>query len=121
MKTVLIIEDQADIRELIRMTLELEGLTIEEAEDGDKGFALAKKLKPSLILLDVMMPGSLDGYAVCRLVKSSQELKRTRVLMLSAKAQTHDKTLGLDAGADAYISKPFSPKQLLDIAMRLLA
>jgi DNA-binding response OmpR family regulator len=120
MKKVLIVEDQADIRELIRMTLEIEDFDIQEAENGDIGLEMARKIKPDLVLLDVMMPGSLDGYAVCKQIKSDPNLKRMKVIILSAKGQEGDKQQGKQAGADGYLTKPFSPKQLLEVASRHL-
>ena len=121
MKRALIVEDQADIRELIRMTLELEDLEIHEAEDGDQGLESARALRPDLILLDVMMPGSVDGLEVCRRLRADPVFKRTRVVMLTARAHDHDRQEGVRAGADAYLTKPFSPRQLLDVVNRLMA
>jgi two-component system phosphate regulon response regulator PhoB len=120
MKRVLIVEDQADIRELIRLTLEIADLDIHEAENGDLGLQMAQRLKPDLVLLDVMMPGTLDGFDVCTRIKSDQALKRMKVVMLSAKGQAADKEQGRQAGCDGYLTKPFSPKQLLDTLSRQL-
>ena len=75
MKRALIVEDQADIRELIRMTLELEDMEIHEAENGDAGWVVAQKLLPDLILLDVMMPGVMDGFDVCKLLRADPRLR----------------------------------------------
>jgi len=119
MKKILIVEDQTDIRELIRMTLELEDFEIHEAENGDRGLALAGELVPQLILLDVMMPGTLNGYQVCARVRQDPRLKRTKVVMLSARSQEADRQAGLDAGADDYLVKPFSPRQLLQVIGRV--
>jgi len=120
MKRALIVEDQADIRELIRMSLELEDIDIREAENGDIGFALARQFQPDLVLLDVMMPGSMDGFEVCRKLRADPAFKRTRIVMLTARSQDADRQLGTSAGADAYLTKPFSPRQLLDVVGRLL-
>lgn len=120
MKKVLIVEDQADIRELIRMTLELEDFDIQEAENGDTGLQLARSSRPDLVLLDVMMPGTLDGFAVCSQIKNDAALKRMKVIILSAKGQDLDKQQGKQAGADGYLTKPFSPRQLLDVVTRYL-
>lgn len=120
MKRALIVEDQADIRELIRMTLELEYTDIHEAENGDSGLVAARGLRPDLVLLDVMMPGSLDGFEVCRQLRADPSLRRTKVVMLTARGQESDQKEGLRAGADAYLTKPFSPKQLLDVVNRLV-
>lgn len=115
MKRVLIVEDQVDIRELIRMTLELEDFDIHEADNGDEGYAAAVSLKPDLMLLDVMMPGSMDGIAVCQKLKAQSDLKKIKIIILSAKGQDSDRQQGKQAGADGYLTKPFSPKQLLEV------
>lgn len=120
MKRALIVEDQADIRELIRMTLELEDMEIHEAENGDIGLVAARQLMPDLVLLDVMMPGSADGFEVCRQLRADAKFRRTKVVMLTARSQESDRQMGSRAGADAYLTKPFSPKQLLDVVKRLV-
>ena len=120
MKRILIIEDQADIRELIRLTLELEAWEIHEAGDGPGGFRMARELRPDLVLLDVMMPGGLDGFQVCECLRADPATKRTKIVMLTARTQPEDLQRGLRAGADAYLSKPFSPRNLIDTVNRLL-
>lgn len=119
-KKVLIVEDQADIRELIRVTLELEPYELHEAEDGLTGLTAAQRLKPDLLLLDVMMPGAMDGLEVCRRVRATSELRRTRIVMLTAKGQAGDKSAGLAAGADEYLIKPFSPLDLMKIVSKMI-
>ena len=120
MKRVLIVEDQADIRKLIRMTLEFEPYEIFEAPDGVTGLRMAAELQPSMLLLDVMMPGELDGLQVCRSVRADPRLSGTRVLLLSARGQARDREAGVQAGADDYLIKPFSPLQLVETIERLL-
>ena len=120
MKRILIVEDQTDIRELIRMTLELEDFEIHEADNGDRGLKLAGEIAPHLVLLDVMMPGSLNGYQVCEKVRQDARLKRTKVVMLSARSQETDRQAGMNAGADEYLIKPFSPRELLQVVARVL-
>ncbi len=120
MTRVLIVEDQADIRMLIRMTLEFEPYEIHEAASGDEGLALACALRPDLMLLDVMMPGRLDGLQVCARVRQLPELAATRVVLLTARGQSQDLEAGNRAGADAYLIKPFSPLQLVETLERLL-
>jgi DNA-binding response OmpR family regulator len=120
MKRVLIVEDQADIRELIRMTLELEDLELHEAANGQAGLDAALTLVPQLVLLDVMMPGQLDGFAVCKRIRAEARLKRTKVVLLTARAQAEDRQRGLEAGADEYLVKPFSPRELLALVGRLV-
>jgi len=120
MKRVLIVEDQADIRKLIRMTLEFEPYEIHEASDGVGGLRRAGELKPDVILLDVMMPGELDGLQVCARVRANPELKNTRVVLLTARGQIQDRDAGQQAGADEYLIKPFSPLQLIETLERLM-
>lgn len=120
MKKVLIVEDQADIRELIRVTLEFESYEIHEAANGPDGLAAAQRLKPELMLLDVMMPGGMDGIEVCKKVKGSAELRRTKIIMLTAKGQQSDRAAGIAAGADEYLIKPFSPLDLMKVVARMI-
>jgi CheY-like chemotaxis protein len=120
MKRLLIVEDQADIRKLIRMTLEFEDYDIHEAVNGVEGLRKAIEIAPDLILLDVMMPGELDGLAVCARVRADPALRQTKVVLLSARSQLQDFEAGTRAGADAYLAKPFSPLQLIESIERLL-
>lgn len=117
--TVLTIEDQPDIRRLIRMTLEFKHFNVIEAGDGQQGLALARSRSPDLILLDVMMPG-LDGLAVSQTLAQDPVLSRIPIIMLSALGSQADMAAGLDTGAKAYLVKPFSPWELLALAARLL-
>ena len=120
MKRVLIVEDQADIRKLIRMTLEFEPYEIHEAANGVNGLQMAGEVVPDLILLDVMMPGEIDGLQVCARVRTNPELRATRVVLLTARGQTQDRDAGQQAGADEYLIKPFSPLQLIETIERLM-
>jgi CheY-like chemotaxis protein len=120
MKRLLIVEDQADIRKLIRMTLELEDYELHEAVNGVEGLRKAVEIAPDLILLDVMMPGELDGLAVCALVRADPALRQTKVVLLSARSQLQDFEAGARAGADDYLAEPFSPLQLIESIERLL-
>lgn len=120
MPRILIVEDQADIRELVRMTLELERFEVEEAPDGDSALVLAARRPPDLMLLDVMMPGTVDGLGVCQRIKADARQRRTKVVMLSARGSDADRQAGLRAGADAYLTKPFSPRELLQVVARVL-
>jgi two-component system, OmpR family, phosphate regulon response regulator PhoB len=121
MKRVLIVEDQADIRKLIRMTLEFEDYEIHEATDGAAGLRVARSIRPDLMLLDVMMPGELDGLQVCHQIKKDPATANIRVVLLTARGQARDREVGREAGADEYLIKPFSPLQLIDTIERLLA
>ncbi|MEN9384605.1 MAG: hypothetical protein RI959_1554 [Pseudomonadota bacterium] len=120
MKKVLLVEDHSDIRKLIRMTLEFEDLELHEAADGLTGVVKAQALKPDLILMDVMMPGEIDGLQACRRIRADAALKHIPILMLTARGQARDRELGQEAGASAYLVKPFSPLELLDWIDKLL-
>ncbi|OYQ39769.1 two-component system response regulator [Rhodoferax sp. TH121] len=112
MKKILIVEDHADIRRLIRMTLEFDNYDIREAEDGDSALAMAQEFEPDLLLLDVMMPGGLSGLDVCSMIKL--QYTPPRVVLLSARGRSEDLEAGMQAGADAYLVKPFSPLALIE-------
>jgi DNA-binding response OmpR family regulator len=118
---ILIVEDQVDIRKLIRMTLEFGDFDIHEAADGESGLAQAQALRPHLMLLDVMMPGQLDGYDVCRHIKGDPALRDIRIIMLTARGQTTDVSAGEQSGADDYLVKPFSPLELIDRVEAMVA
>ena len=118
---LLIVDDQPDIRKLIRMTLEFEGYELLEARDGAEAVRLARRERPAIMLLDVMMPGELDGFQVCEMVKADQELASTLIVMLTARGQQSDLQRGRKAGAEAYLTKPFSPLELIDTIDRLVA
>ena len=120
MKRILIVEDQADIRKLIRMTLEFESYEIHEASDGAFGLRMAQAIKPDLMLLDVMMPGELDGLQVCQRIKSDPAFKSIKIVLLTARGQQKDREAGEQAGADEYLIKPFSPLQLIETLERLV-
>ncbi len=120
MKRVLIVEDQPDIRKLIRMTLEFEAYEIHEAADGAFGLNLARATKPDIVLLDVMMPGELDGLQVCHRLKNDPATRHIKVVLLTARGQARDREAGQQAGADEYLVKPFSPLQLIETIERLL-
>lgn len=119
---ILIVDDQPDIRKLIRLTLQhLDDVEIQEADNGGDGWRMAQDFKPDLMLLDVMMPGELDGYQVCAKVKNDPLLKgQTKVILLTARAQKEDEEQGRKAGADAYLTKAFSPLKLLDLMDNML-
>lgn len=109
---ILIVEDEANIRELVRFNLAKEGYVVLEAEDGNAALALARRERPDLIVLDLMLPG-MDGLDVCRILKGSSETAGMAIIMLTAKAEEVDKIIGLELGADDYMVKPFSPRELL--------
>ena len=107
--SVLIVEDDRNIAQLLQMYLEKEGYAVTAAEDGNQGLAKFQAIKPDLVLLDVMMPG-LDGWAVCKAIRAESQVP---IIMLTAKSQTDDKVQGLRAGADDYVTKPFEMKEVL--------
>ena len=121
MKSILIIEDQPDIRRLICWALEFEGYALHEAANGEAGLAAARAIRPDLILLDVMMPGGLDGLQVCSMLKADPALAHVPVVLLTARAQDSDREAGRQAGANAYLVKPFSPSALIDTVKSLIS
>jgi DNA-binding response OmpR family regulator len=117
--TILTIEDQADIRRLIRMTLEYDGYRVIEASGGEQGLEMARAQHPDLILLDVMMPG-IDGLQVSESLAADATLCAIPVVMISALADMVDIKAGLKTGVRAYLVKPFSPRELLRLARQLV-
>ncbi len=111
-RTILVVDDNHDIRRLLRLALG-GAYDVLEADDGDKGLELVRKHSPDLVILDIMMPGTLDGLQVLEVIKTSPELKHIPVAMLTARGQANDCEFGLGKGADAYFVKPFSPLKLL--------
>ncbi len=109
---ILIIEDEEDIRELVRYNLERENLAVTEAESGEAGLKSASQKKPDLILLDLMLPGK-DGLQICRELKRNEATRDIPVVMMTAKGEESDIVTGLELGAEDYIVKPFSPKVMV--------
>lgn len=121
-RKALIVDDQPDIRKLIMMTMECEDFDLFESDNGEDALLTAQRLRPKLVLLDVMMPGALDGYQVCEKIKADPILgSMTKVILLTARGQKTDIERGHEAGCDAYLVKPFSPIELLDTVDRLVA
>lgn len=111
-RKILVVEDEEDIRTLVRYNLEAEGFAVVEASDGERGLNLAAKERPALIVLDLMLPG-LSGLEVCRLLRTKEETAHVPILILTARATEIDKVLGLEMGADDYVTKPFSPREFV--------
>ena len=107
--TVLVVEDDKNISDLLQMYLEKEGYAVTTAADGGQGLAKFRAIKPDLVLLDLMMP-VMDGWTVCKTIRAESQ---TPVIMLTAKGETDDKVAGLKSGADDYITKPFEMKEVL--------
>ena len=112
MARLLIIEDEADIRELISFNLEMSGYEVEKARDGEEGLAMARSSAFDLIILDLMLPG-MDGLKVCSQLKRDPDTKSVPVIMLTARSEDDDVVEGLETGADDYVTKPFSPRVLI--------
>ena len=110
--TILVIDDEKDLIELVRYNLEKEGYDVIAATDGQSGLEVVKKHRPDLVVLDLMMPG-LDGLQVCQQLRSDPRSGRIPVIMLTAKATEADRIVGLELGADDYITKPFSPREVV--------
>ena len=111
-RKVLIIEDDRDIAEMIEYNLKEEGYETFSALNGEDGIALAGKKRPDLIILDIMLP-IIDGFEVCRILKNDEMVAHIPIIILSAKSQETDKVVGLELGADDYVTKPFSPRELI--------
>ena len=119
MTTILVADDEPPILELIRFTLEDDQVRVVEARDGLEALRLAQAVRPELCFLDVRMP-ELDGLAVCRLLRQDPGLAGSRIVMLTAASQEADRVRGLAAGADGYLTKPFSPLALFSLVRSLL-
>jgi DNA-binding response OmpR family regulator len=116
--TVLVADDEPPILELVRFTLEDEHVRVVGATDGPSALEAARRERPTLIFLDVRMPG-LDGFEVCRRLRAEPELAGARIVMLTAAGQARDRQRGLAAGADHYLTKPFSPLALFALVRTL--
>ncbi len=111
-KKILVVEDEPDIRKLVHYNLAQERFTVLEAEDGEKALKILQREKPHLIVLDLMLPG-LSGLELCRNLRERPETARIPILMLTAKASEADRIVGLEMGADDYLTKPFSPREMV--------
>lgn len=111
-ETILIVEDEKDIVKMLEYNLKKEGFKTLSARNGEDALEMVKSEHPDLILLDLMLPG-IDGLEVCRALKSERKTASIPVIMLTAKSQESDKVVGLELGADDYVTKPFSPRELI--------
>ncbi|HEX7241737.1 MAG TPA: response regulator [Longimicrobiaceae bacterium] len=118
--TILVVDDNRDNVEILRAFLESRGYVVAEASDGRSALAKMEQVRPALVLLDVMMPG-MDGWQVCRTIKSHPDFGATRVVMVTAKGGFEDKFEGLRSGADDYVVKPVDLKELAEKVQRNLA
>ncbi len=113
MKKILIVDDQMEVRRLVEITLRVEDYQILQAESGEKAIEIVKTEKPDLIIMDIMMPGGMNGLEATRILKNDPETKDSIIIMLTAKGQEADRENGFEAGADDYFIKPFSPLELI--------
>jgi phosphate regulon transcriptional regulator PhoB len=109
---ILVVEDEPDIRKLVQYNLTQERFSVLEAEDGEQALKLLQRERPSLVILDLMLPG-VSGMELCKLLKQRSETANLPILMLTAKAGEADRIVGLEMGADDYLAKPFSPREMV--------
>ena len=109
---ILVVEDEPDIRKLVQYNLTQERFKVLEAEDGEQALKIVQRDKPNLLILDLMLPG-LSGIELCRILRDRSDTAKLPILMLTAKAGETDRVLGLEMGADDYLTKPFSPRELV--------
>jgi DNA-binding response OmpR family regulator len=125
MKKIVIVDDEIHIRSLLEQTLEdLEyehgiGVEIVQASDGRQGLDIIRSFCPDIVFLDVMMPG-MNGYEVCQVLKSDDGFSKTVVVMLTAKGQDTDREKGIENGADYFMTKPFDPDEVLELAVKII-
>ena len=112
-KKILIVDDERDIRDLVEATLSRSDHVVLQADSGEKALEIARLEKPHLILMDIMMPGNIDGLEATRILKNDPSTRSCTIIILSAKAQISDREKGIESGADGYLVKPFSPLELL--------
>ncbi|MDX1950793.1 MAG: response regulator [Verrucomicrobiota bacterium] len=117
---VLVVDDEVDIQDLVKFNLQAEGYDVIQALTAEDAIRLSSEGKPDLIILDLMLP-DLDGISVCEIIKRNEVTSQTPILMLTAWSSMQSRVLGIEAGADDYMSKPFSPKELSMRVQRILA
>lgn len=110
-RKILVVEDESDIRDLVRYNLEQEGFAVIEAESGDQALTLIRREQPGLVILDLMLPGT-PGLEICRSLRQDAATTDLPIVILTAKAAEADRIIGLETGADDYVTKPFSPREL---------
>ena len=116
---VLVVDDEPFICRSLSFVLQKENYDVSEARNGEEALQVIRDIKPDLVFLDVMMP-KMNGFDVTREVKSDPEFKGTKIILLTAKGQDADRAHGVEAGADDYMTKPFSPSKILERARRIL-
>jgi DNA-binding response OmpR family regulator len=118
-QTVLVVDDEPFICRSLTFVLRKADYHVVEARNGEEAIAAIRQHRPDLVFMDVMMP-KVSGFEVCAQVKQDPDLKQTRIVLLTAKGQSSDRDLGIQAGADDYLTKPFSPTKILERARELL-
>lgn len=119
MESVLIIDDEADIRDILAYNLKKEGFTVYTASNGKEGIEIARTSQPDIVILDVMMP-EMDGIEVCEILRNDASTKHIRICFLTARSEDYSQIAGLDAGADDYVAKPIKPRVLISRIKALL-
>jgi twitching motility two-component system response regulator PilH len=119
MKTVLVVDDSTAQREMMKELLQASGMTVNVAMDGEQAVAVAMEIVPDIVVLDVVMP-KMNGYEVCRKLKSDPKTQGVPVILCSSKSEDFDKHWGMRQGADAYVCKPFDPVELISTIKQLL-
>lgn len=115
-RKILLVDDNRIIRHLLRLTFADSSLfEVFEADSGEQALPIVLREKPEIIILDVLMPGELDGFQICQMIKSWQDTRHCKIILLSAKSQQDDLAQGRQAGADYYVTKPFSPTELIKL------
>ena len=109
---ILIVDDEKDLVDLVAYNLEREGYAVLKAYDGEEALNIIRSRKPDLVLLDLMLPG-IQGLEICRIVRSAPETATLPIIMLTARGEEADRVIGLEIGADDYVAKPFSVRELL--------
>jgi len=120
MKKILIVEDEADILDILKLTLDFGSYQLFIATTRDQALEIARRELPELILLDIMLPGRTDGLEVCRQLKSNNATKATYIMIVTAKGMERDREAGIEAGCDEYVIKPFKIAQLTKSIERIL-
>jgi CheY-like chemotaxis protein len=120
MKKILIVDDQLEVRELVDVTMRVGDYQILKAKSAEEAIRIVKAEKPDLIIMDIMMPGGMDGLEATRILKNDPEIEDCKIIILTAKSQEFDKQKGAEVGADDYFVKPFSPLELIKKVEELL-
>ncbi|MEI6863674.1 MAG: response regulator, partial [Candidatus Omnitrophota bacterium] len=119
-KKILIVDDEKQLVSLVRLHMEMSGYEVLSASDGEEALAVANRDKPDLMILDLMLP-KIDGWEVCKRLRAESKSGDIPVIMLTARSETEDKLKGFECGADDYMTKPFSPRELVARVKRVLA